>query len=158
MFCVQALMMRDCAPPLHEKVLVIALYLLAHCNSWESMAPALNVGKTTANEAMQDVVNWLYELRNHYIKFPVTPREIAASTDTFPDLSDWRYPYWNKCTQTQCCRLLQPVWEPWSYNTRNCGRTKIIPLSCGRVPRSHAQRELFCKLLPFIAKQNAVHK
>ena len=61
--------MRDCVPP--EKVLAIGLYRLAHGNSYESMAPALNVGRTTAIEAVQDVVNQLYELRNHYIKFPV---------------------------------------------------------------------------------------
>ena len=82
----QDTMMRDCIPP--EKVLAIALYRLAHGNSYESMAPALNVGKTTAIEAVQDVVNRLYELRGRYIKFPATAAEIAASIETFADLSD----------------------------------------------------------------------
>ena len=82
----QDTIMRDCVPP--EKVLAIGLYRLAHGNSYESMAPALNVGRTTAIEAVQDVVNQLYELRNHYIKFPVTAAEIAASIETFAQLSE----------------------------------------------------------------------
>ena len=82
----QDTVMRDCVPP--EKVLAIGLYRLAHGNSYESMAPALNVGRTTAIEAVQDVVNQLYELRNHYIKFPVTAAEIAASIETFAQLSE----------------------------------------------------------------------
>ena len=47
--------MRNCIPP--EKVLAIGLYRLAHGNSYVSLAPVFNVGKSTAIEAVQDVVN-----------------------------------------------------------------------------------------------------
>ena len=47
-----------------------------------------NVGKSTAIEAVQDVVNGLYELRDEYIKFPETLAEVNASIGTFADLTD----------------------------------------------------------------------
>ena len=59
---------RNCLPP--EKVLALGLYSLAHRNSYSSIGPVFNVGKLTVIEAIQDVVNGLYELRDEYIKFP----------------------------------------------------------------------------------------
>lgn len=57
---------RNCLPP--KKVLALGLYRLAHGNS-STIAPVLSVGKSTVNEAVQDVVNGLYEIRNDHIKF-----------------------------------------------------------------------------------------
>ena len=73
--------MRNCIPP--EKVLAIGLYRLAHGNSYVSLAPVFNVGKATAIEAVQDVVNVLYDKRNQYIKFPTTPAETEECIATF---------------------------------------------------------------------------
>ena len=47
--------MRNCIPP--EKILAIGLYRLAHGNSYVSIAPVFNVGKSTIIEAVQDVVH-----------------------------------------------------------------------------------------------------
>jgi len=77
-------MFRDCLPP--SKVLAIGLYRLAHGNSYVSIAPAFCVGRTTIIEAVQDVVNALYDIRNDYIKFPETPAEVQASIETFNGL------------------------------------------------------------------------
>ena len=59
--------MRNCIPP--EKILAIGLYRLAHKNSYVSISPVFNIGKSTVIEAVQDVVNVLYDQRNQYIKF-----------------------------------------------------------------------------------------
>ena len=67
---------RDAIPS--EKVLALGLYRLGHGNSYNSIGPVFNVGKSTTIEAVQDVVNGLYELRNEWIKFPQTPVETAA--------------------------------------------------------------------------------
>ena len=69
---------RNCVPP--EKVLALGLFRLAHGNSYISIAPAMNVGKSTlVIEAVQDVVESLFDLRNEYIKFPETEQETTAS-------------------------------------------------------------------------------
>lgn len=47
----------------------------------------MNVGKTTVHEAFRDVVNALYDIRNAFIKLPVTVDETAASIGTFEHLS-----------------------------------------------------------------------
>lgn len=64
--------MRNCISP--EKFLAIGLYKLAHGSSYVSLAPFFNVGKSTAIEAVQDVVNGLYDERDNYkislIPFP----------------------------------------------------------------------------------------
>ena len=73
----------DCIRP--EKVLAIGLFRLAHGNSYVSIGPAMNVGKSTVVEAVQDVVNALFDLRNIYIKFPRTAAETALSIQTFRD-------------------------------------------------------------------------
>ena len=39
-------------------------------------------------EAVQDVTEALFDLRNEYIKFPVTEAETIASIETFSELSD----------------------------------------------------------------------
>ena len=73
--------MRSCIPA--EKILAIGLYRLAHGNSYVSIAPVFNVGKSTVVEAVQDVVNVLYDLRNRYIKFPTTIPEMTECIATF---------------------------------------------------------------------------
>ncbi|KAK3736780.1 hypothetical protein QZH41_001694 [Actinostola sp. cb2023] len=77
---------RDAIPP--EKVLALGLYRLGHGNSYVSIGPVFNVGKSTVIEAVQDVVEGLYEFRNEVIKFPETPAETAAVIETFEQLSD----------------------------------------------------------------------
>ena len=72
---------RVCLPP--SKVLAIGLYRLAHGNSYISMAPTFCIGESTAIEAVQDVVEALYDIRNDHIKFPETQAEIEASIATF---------------------------------------------------------------------------
>lgn len=72
-------------PP--SKVLAIGLYWLAHGNSYVSIAPSFCVGRSTVIEAVQDVVNALYDIRKDYIKFPKTPAKVQASIATFTDLS-----------------------------------------------------------------------
>ena len=64
---------RNCVPP--EKVLAIGLYRLAHGGSFENSGIAMNVGVSTVFEAFEDVVNALFDLRNNYIKFPMTVAE-----------------------------------------------------------------------------------
>ncbi|XP_022810484.1 protein ANTAGONIST OF LIKE HETEROCHROMATIN PROTEIN 1-like [Stylophora pistillata] len=56
-------------------------------NLYETIGPALNVGRTIAIEACQDVVEVLYELRNEYIKFPTTVAETMRCIETFTDKS-----------------------------------------------------------------------
>ena len=51
--------MHDCIPP--EKVLAIGLYRLSHGNSYVSIGPTFNVGKSTVIEAVQDGVNALFD-------------------------------------------------------------------------------------------------
>ena len=53
----------------------------------DNTALAMNVGKTTVHEAFRDVVNALYDIRNAFIKLPVTVDETAASIGTFEHLS-----------------------------------------------------------------------
>ena len=77
---------RDCIPP--AKVLALGLYRLAHGNSYSTIGPVFNVGKSTVIEAVQDVVKGLYELRDEYIKFPETIAEASSSIATFGDLTN----------------------------------------------------------------------
>lgn len=78
--------LRDCVTP--EKLLALGLYRLAHGNSYIMIGPNFNVGKSTVIEAVQDVVEALCDLRNEYIKFPSTNREVLATRETFDDLTD----------------------------------------------------------------------
>ena len=78
--------LRDCVTP--EKLLALGLYRLAHGNSYITIGPNFNVGKSTVIEAVQDVVEALCDLKNDYIKFPSTNREILATRETFGDLTD----------------------------------------------------------------------
>ena len=67
---------RNCVPP--KKVLALGLFRLAHGNSYISIAPAMNVGKSTlVIEAVQDVVESLFDYVK-YIKFPETEQETTA--------------------------------------------------------------------------------
>ena len=76
---------RDCIQP--EKVSALGIYMLAHGNSYISIGPVFNVGKSTVTEAVQDVLAALFELRDECIHFPETAAEIATSLETFQDLS-----------------------------------------------------------------------
>lgn len=73
-------------PP--EKILALGLYRLGHRNSYVSIGPSFNVGKATVVEAVQDVVEALYEVRNEYIKFPETEAETLGAAGTFEELSE----------------------------------------------------------------------
>ena len=66
---------RSCLSP--AKVLAIGLYRLAHGNSYLTIGPTFNVGKSTVIEAVQDVVGALYELRDDHIKFPETLQNLT---------------------------------------------------------------------------------
>ena len=78
--------LRDCIAP--EKVLALGLYRLAHGNSYESIGPVFNVGRSTVLEAVQDVVEALFNPRNDYIKFPFTEAGTRHCIETFQDVSD----------------------------------------------------------------------
>jgi len=67
---------RDAITP--EMVLALGLYRLDHGNSYVSIGPVFNVGKAIVIEAVQDVVEGLYELRNEVIKFPETAAETTV--------------------------------------------------------------------------------
>ena len=75
---------RNCIPP--EKVLAIGLYRIAHGGSYDNTALAMNIGKTTVHEAFRDVVDALCDIRNDFIKLPLTVDETAASIATFHHL------------------------------------------------------------------------
>ena len=53
-----------------------------------SIAPAMNVKKPTVIEAVEDVLESLFNLRNEYIKFPETEQETADIIRTFEVYSD----------------------------------------------------------------------
>lgn len=76
---------RDCLPPC--KVLALGIYRLAHGNTYVSMAPTFCVGKSTTIEAVQDVVNALFDIRQDHIKWPETLAEVEESISTFDALS-----------------------------------------------------------------------
>ena len=78
--------LRDCIPP--EKVLALGLYRLAHGNSYLTIGANFGVGKSTVIEAVQDFTEALFDLRNEYIKSPVTEAETIASIETFSELFD----------------------------------------------------------------------
>lgn len=56
---------------------------LAHGNSYKSIGPNFNVGRSTVPEVVQDVIEVLYDLRNEYIKYPITEAETQACIQTF---------------------------------------------------------------------------
>ena len=60
---------------------------MAHGNSYLTIGPTFNVGKSTVIEAVQDVVEALYELRDDHIKFPETLAELNPSIQSFEELS-----------------------------------------------------------------------
>ena len=61
------------------KVFAIGLYRLAYGNSYLTIGPTFNVGKSTVIEAVQHVVGALYELWDDHIKFLETLAEFNAS-------------------------------------------------------------------------------
>ena len=78
--------LRDCIPP--EKVLALGLYRLAYGNSYSTIGANFGVGKSMVIEAVQDVTEALFDLRNEYIKFSVTEAETIATIEMFSELSD----------------------------------------------------------------------
>ena len=76
---------RACLCP--AKILAIGLYRLAHGNSYLTIGPAFNVGKSAVIEAVQDVVGALYELRDDQIKFLENLAEITTLIQSFEELS-----------------------------------------------------------------------
>ena len=73
--------MHDCIPP--EEVLALELYRLSLGNSYVSTGPTFNVGKSTVIEAVQGVVNALFDASAQFIKFSRTPAETTPSIETF---------------------------------------------------------------------------
>jgi len=69
--------LKDPSPP--EKILALGLYHLGHGNSYASIGPSFNVGKATVIEAVQDMVEALYEMRNKHIKFLESEAETRAA-------------------------------------------------------------------------------
>ena len=78
--------LRDRIPP--EKVLAIGIYRLAHGFPYTNIGASFGVGKSTAVEAVQDVTEALFELRNELIKFPASTEETRSCTETFSALSN----------------------------------------------------------------------
>ena len=78
--------LHDCIPP--EKVLAPGLYRLAHGNSYSTIGANFGVAKSTVIEAVQDVTEALFDVRNEYIKSPVTEAETIASIETLSELSN----------------------------------------------------------------------
>ena len=112
----QNMAMHDCIPP--EKVLSIGLYRLGHGNSYVSIGPTFNVGKSTVIEAVQDIVNTLFDASDQFIKFPTTPAETAASIETFRENTRSELvnvagaingTHKNYRTPRKCARLLQSL-------------------------------------------------
>ena len=71
-----------------EKILALGLYCLAHENSYVTIGPNFNVGKTTVIEVVQDVVDALCDLKNEYIRFPSTNIDVVSTRQTFEVLTD----------------------------------------------------------------------
>ena len=53
---------RRCLPP--EHVLAVGLYRLAHGNSYNTIGPVFNIGKTTVIQCVEDAVEALNGLRD----------------------------------------------------------------------------------------------
>lgn len=73
--CGTALLQEKYSHIARENVLTLGSYLLAHGNWYMRIGRNFNVGRLTALEAVQDVVEALIGLRNDYIKFPITEAE-----------------------------------------------------------------------------------
>ena len=76
---------RSCLSP--AKVLTIGQYRLAHGNSYPTIGPTFNIGRSTVIEAVQDLVGALYELQDDHINFPDTLAELNTSIQSFEELS-----------------------------------------------------------------------
>ena len=105
---------RNCIPA--EKVLAIGLHRLAHGIPYHVLGTSLNVGKSTAIEATQDVVGALYELRNEHIHFPETEEESLKSIATFRDLS--RLPNIVGAIDGTHVRIIAPINNAADYYSR----------------------------------------
>ena len=138
---------RDAIPS--EKVLALGLYRLGHGNSYNSIGPVFNVGKSTTIEAVQDVVNGLYELRNEWIKFPQTPVETAAVIETFEEYSE--LPNVAGAIDGSHVRIIAPIDSAVDYFSRYQqhdfiiqavvdGRKMFMDFSCGYPGAMHDGR------------------
>ena len=67
--------LHGCVAP--EKVLMLGLYCLAHGNLYESIEPVFSVGRLTGLEAVRDVVEAPFNLRNDCTKFPMQKHSIV---------------------------------------------------------------------------------
>ena len=109
-----------------EKLLALGLYRLAHGNSYITIGPNFNVGKSTVIEAVQDVVEALCDLRNEYIKFPSTNREVLATRETFDDLTDLP----NVVGFLSIDSSTPEILSPYSCNFFILSRKRVSPSSC----------------------------
>ncbi|KAK3707295.1 hypothetical protein QZH41_004242 [Actinostola sp. cb2023] len=145
----QSTRFRDAITP--EMVLALGLYRLGHGNSYVSIGPVFNVGKATVIEAVQDVVEGLYELRNEVIKFPETAAETTAAIDTFEDLSD--LPNIAGAIDGSHVRIKAPIESKADYFSRYQqydfiiqaivdGRKLFMDFSCGYPGAMHDSRVL----------------
>jgi len=72
---------------LQRKCLLLAFTVL-HMETRTRTRANFGVGKSTVIEAVQDVTGALFELRNEYIKFPVSEAETRTCIETFSELSN----------------------------------------------------------------------
>lgn len=101
--CGTALLQEKYSHIARENVLTLGSYLLAHGNWYMRIGRNFNVGRLTALEAVQDVVEALFGLRNDYIKFPITEAESELPNIVGAiDESQW-LPF------RQCCGLFQSL-------------------------------------------------
>ena len=76
---------RLCTTP--STMLAAALYQLAHGNSFRATADIMNIGQATVHDAFWDVVHTLNDIKDMYIKFPLTREDKIRTIDTFKDLT-----------------------------------------------------------------------
>ena len=124
----QNTILRNCLAP--EKVLACGLPRLAHGNSYETIGPALKVGRTTAIEPFQDFVEALYELRNEYIKFPTTVAQTMRCIETFTDKS--RLPNIVRAIDGIHIKIISPRDSAVDYFSRNQQHNFIIQAADGK--------------------------
>ena len=67
--------LHGCVAP--EKVLMLGLFCLARGNLDESIEPVFSVGRLTGLEAVRDVVEAPFNLRNDCTKFPMQKHSIV---------------------------------------------------------------------------------
>lgn len=143
--------MHDCIPP--EKVLAIGLYGLSHGNSYVSIGPTFNVGKSTVIGVVQDVVNALFDASDQFIKFPTTPAETASSMETFRENTRSELGNVAGAINGTLIKIIAPRENALDYFSRYQqhdfiiqivvdGRGKVIDAVCGFPGSAHDARVL----------------